>query len=151
MSEINKTTKNTKNTETTKNTKIPTPNLSTLIKPHILTEIYRRGWAGACENLSESDQNEIAKALVAKLPNEFLADLVGLVSTEDAVVLSNYQKVEKTSVLSLVINSEGDRAQASSVSEKIGASFSGKSTSESTFSKNIKKRYVMAEDDCEET
>jgi len=134
MSENNKNTSNTKH------------NLSTLIKPHILTEIYRRGWSGACENLSEKDQNEIAKALVAKLPNEFLADLVGLVSTEESVILSNYQKVEKTSVLSLVINSEGDRSQASSVSEKIGASFSEKSRSESTSSKNVKKRYVMADE-----
>jgi len=134
MSENNKNTLNTNN------------NLSNLIKPHILTEIYRRGWSGACENLSEKDQNEIAKALVAKLPNEFLADLVGLVSTEESVILSNYQKVEKTSVLSLVINSEGDRSQASSVSEKIGASFSEKSRSESTSSKNVKKRYVMADE-----
>jgi len=134
MSENNKNTLNTNN------------NLSNLIKPHILTEIYRRGWSGACENLSEKDQNEIAKALVAKLPNEFLADLVGLVSTEESVILSSYQKVEKTSVLSLVINSEGDRSQASSVSEKIGASFSEKSRSESTSSKNVKKRYVMADE-----
>jgi len=135
MSENNKHTHNTEKS------------LSNLIKPHILTEIYRRGWSGACENLSEKDQNEIAKALVAKLPNEFLADLVGLVSTEESVVLSNYQKVEKTSVLSLVINSEGDRAQASSVSEKICASFSQNSRlSESTSNKNVKKRYVMADE-----
>ena len=126
--------------------------LSTSIKPHILTEIYRRGWKGACENLTESEQNEISKALLEKLPNEFLADLFGILSQkeETTIILNNYQKVNQTSVLSLVLNAEGDKSHAISVSEKLSTPFSQTQQSPTENNNNqqqkITKKYIMAED-----